>query len=44
LFSIAAFFWLPALNIGVIVIAVLSNLTVLQRALHVYRALRAKNS
>ncbi len=44
LFSIAAFFWLPALNIGVMVIAVLSNLTVLQRALHVYRALRAKNS
>ncbi len=42
--SIAAIFWLPALNAGIILLAVLSNLTVLQRGLHVYRALKAKNS
>ncbi len=37
--SLAATFWLPALNIGVISLAVLSNMTVLQRSLHVYRKL-----
>ena len=37
--SLAAIFWLPALNIGVILLAVLSNMTVLQRSLHVYRKL-----
>jgi archaetidylinositol phosphate synthase len=40
--SIAAIFWLPALNIGIIVLAVLSNFTVLQRGLHVYNSLKKK--
>jgi archaetidylinositol phosphate synthase len=40
--SIAAIFWLPALNIGIILLAVLSNLTVLQRGLHVYNKLKKK--
>jgi phosphatidylglycerophosphate synthase len=40
--SIIAFFWLPALNYGIIVLAVLSNLTVIQRALHVYKELKKK--
>jgi archaetidylinositol phosphate synthase len=38
--SIAGFFWLPALAIGVLVIAVLATVTVLQRGLHVYRTLQ----
>jgi archaetidylinositol phosphate synthase len=38
--TIAAIYWLPALNIGIIVLAVLSNFTVLQRALHVYKTLK----
>jgi archaetidylinositol phosphate synthase len=38
--SIAGFFWLPALSIGVLVIAVLATVTVLQRGLHVYRTLK----
>lgn len=41
--SIAAIFWLPALNIGIILLAVLSNLTVLQRGLHVYSSLKKKS-
>lgn len=40
--SIAAIFWLPALNIGIILLAVLSNFTVLQRGLHVYNSLKKK--
>jgi archaetidylinositol phosphate synthase len=40
--SVAAFFWLPALNIGIILLAVLSNLTVLQRGVHVYKFLKKK--
>jgi archaetidylinositol phosphate synthase len=40
--SIAAIFWLPALNAGIILLAVLSNLTVLQRGLHVYTSLKKK--
>ena len=40
--SVAAFFWLPALNWGIILLAVLSNLTVLQRGLHVYKSLKKK--
>ncbi len=43
IFTIAAIYWLPALNIGVIVLAVLSNFTVLQRALHVYKTLKKGN-
>jgi archaetidylinositol phosphate synthase len=38
--SLAAIFWLPALNFGIILLAVLSNLTVLQRGTHIYRALK----
>ncbi len=42
--SIIAFFWLPALGYGIAVLAVLSNLTVVQRALHVYNALKEKTA
>ena len=42
--SIIAVFWLPALNIGIILLAVLSNFTVLQRGLHVYSSLKKKSS
>ena len=38
--TLAAFFWLPSLNWGIIILAVLSNFTVLQRAVHVYRWLK----
>jgi archaetidylinositol phosphate synthase len=38
--SIVSFWWLPALNWGIIILAVLSNLTVLQRVLHVYKELK----
>jgi archaetidylinositol phosphate synthase len=41
--SIAAILWLPALNIGIILLAVLSNFTVLQRGVHVYNSLKKKN-
>ena len=41
--SIAAILWLPALNIGIILLAVLSNFTVLQRGLHVYNSLKKKS-
>jgi hypothetical protein len=36
--TIIAFFWQPqtAMNWGIILLAILSNLTVLQRSLHVY--------
>ena len=40
--SIFAFFWSPALGYGIAILAVLSNLTVIQRALHVYNKLRKK--
>jgi len=40
--SIAAIFWLPALNLGIMLLAVLSNLTVLQRTVHVYNSLKQK--
>ena len=40
--SIIAFLWLPALNYGIILLAVISNLTVIQRALHVYKTLKKK--
>jgi archaetidylinositol phosphate synthase len=40
--SIIAFWWLPALNYGIIVLAVISNLTVIQRTLHVYKTLKKK--
>jgi archaetidylinositol phosphate synthase len=42
--SVAAIFWSKALNIGIILLAVLSNLTVLQRVVHVYRVLKKKEN
>jgi archaetidylinositol phosphate synthase len=42
--SIAAVFWLPSLNWGIILLAVISNFTVLQRGLHAYRWLKKKES
>jgi archaetidylinositol phosphate synthase len=47
--SIAAIFWpqilnIGTLNIGIIVLAVLSNLTVLQRGVHVYNSLKKKGN
>jgi archaetidylinositol phosphate synthase len=43
--SIAAVFWQPttAMNIGIILIAMLSNFTVLQRSLYVYGKLKKKS-
>jgi archaetidylinositol phosphate synthase len=38
--SIIGFFWLPALGYGVVLIAVLSIITVIQRVLHVYKQLK----
>jgi len=38
--SIAAFFWLPSLNLGIALLALLSNLTVLQRGIHAYKMLK----
>lgn len=40
--SIIAFWYLPALNYGVILLAVLSNLTVIQRAVYAYGKLKIK--
>jgi len=40
--SVAAFFWLPALGYGIALLAVLSNFTVMQRALYVYKELKKK--
>jgi archaetidylinositol phosphate synthase len=42
--SIAAIFWLPALNWGIFILAVLSNFTVFQRGLHAYRWLKKKEN
>ncbi|MCW4018378.1 MAG: archaetidylinositol phosphate synthase [Candidatus Bathyarchaeota archaeon] len=41
--SLAAIFWLPALNIGIIVIAALATFTVLQRGLHAYKELKRRD-
>ncbi len=40
--TLIAIYWFPALNIGVILLAVLSNLTVLQRTAHVYNSLKKR--
>ena len=40
--SIIGVFWLPALGYGVAILAILSNFTVLQRAMHVYKELKKK--
>lgn len=42
--SVIAIFWLPALNIGIILLAILSTLTVLQRSIHVYKTLKKKEA
>ncbi|MCW4008410.1 MAG: archaetidylinositol phosphate synthase [Candidatus Bathyarchaeota archaeon] len=42
--SVASFWWFPALNIGIALLAVLANLTVLQRGLHVYTSLKKGNN
>lgn len=42
--SFVAFFWLDALCWSIIIIAVLTNLTVLQRTVHFYNASRKKES
>jgi archaetidylinositol phosphate synthase len=42
--TVAALFWLPSLRWGIILLAVLSNFTVLQRGLHAYRWLKKKES
>jgi len=42
--TVTAAFWQPktAMNTGIVLLAVLSNLTVLQRSLHVYKKLKKK--
>lgn len=40
IFTIAAVFYLPALQIGIIVLAVITNVTVIQRAYYVFKALK----
>jgi len=42
--SFAAFFWLNVLNWGVIILALITNLTVLQRAIYFYSASKQKES
>ena len=38
--SLAAIFWFPALNLGVIIVAILATFTVLQRGVHVFKQLK----
>ncbi len=40
--SLVGIFWLPALIIGVLIIAILATFTVLQRALHTHKMLKRK--
>ncbi len=40
--TLAAIFWFPALDIGVIVIAALATFTVLQRGVHAYNSLKRR--
>ena len=40
--SIASYWWLPALNYGIIIIAVLSHATVVQRGMHFKKAVEAR--
>ncbi len=42
--SLAAILWMPALEIGIAAIAVLTTITVLQRGIHAYTALREKKT
>jgi phosphatidylglycerophosphate synthase len=38
--SLVAILWLPAMRIAIILLAMLSNLTVIQRALYTYKKLK----
>jgi len=40
--SIVAVFWFPSLNFGIVGLAILSNLTVIQRGIHAYKSLKKK--
>lgn len=40
--SVAGIFWLPALNWGIIILAILANVTVIQRSLYVFKTLKKK--
>jgi len=44
--SLVAFFWQPetAINIGIVLLAILSNLTVLQRSTYAYKKLKKKGN
>jgi len=44
--SLVAFFWQPetAINVGIILLAILSNLTVLQRGLYAYKKLKKQGN
>jgi archaetidylinositol phosphate synthase len=44
--SLVAFFWQPetAINVGIILLAILSNLTVLQRGLYTYKKLKKQGN
>jgi archaetidylinositol phosphate synthase len=42
--SITAICWLQALNIGIILLAILSNLTVLQRSVYAYKKLKKQGN
>jgi archaetidylinositol phosphate synthase len=42
--SVAALFWLPSLYWGIVLLALLSNFTVIQRGLHAYRWLKKKDN
>jgi archaetidylinositol phosphate synthase len=42
-FTIGAVFYLPILNVGIIVLAVLTNFTVIQRVHHVFKALKKQS-
>jgi archaetidylinositol phosphate synthase len=42
--SIVAFWWLPALGYGIIILAILANFTVVQRVVHVYNVLKKEKA
>lgn len=42
--SIVGFFWLPAIIMGLLLIAILASITVIQRVIHTYRTLKAQKS
>lgn len=41
--SLIAIYWMPAMNIGIILLAILTNFTVIQRLIHVYKTLKRDN-